>query len=122
MSLQWQTVAGGISGCSAVAASAYGAHGLKPSKEAYAKTFDSGSKMHLLHSVLLVATPAICGRGAKNPRMANITGALLTVGMTMFSGSCYAVAVTEDRSYGKAAPAGGLALMAGWLSFALLRR
>mmetsp|Transcript_46228 Transcript_46228/g.70697 ORF Transcript_46228/g.70697 Transcript_46228/m.70697 type:complete len:121 (+) Transcript_46228:264-626(+) len=120
MSLQWQAVVGGISGCSAVAASAYGAHGLKPSKDAYAKTFDSGSKMHLLHSVLLVATPAICGRG--NPRLAHLTGTLLTAGMTMFSGSCYAVAIKEDRSYGKAAPVGGLALMAGWLSFALLRR
>lgn len=120
MSLAWQRVLGGLSGCSAIGASAYGAHGLKPSKEAYSKAFDSGARFHLLHSALLIATPAICGR--KNLRMANISGALLTLGMAMFSGSCYAVALTEDRSNGKAAPIGGVALMAGWLSLALLRR
>lgn len=120
MSIAWQRVVGGISGCAAIGTSAYGAHGLKPSKEAYGKTFESGARFHLLHSILLVATPAICG--PKNIRIANVSGALLTLGMAMFSGSCYAVAVTEDRQYGKAAPAGGVALMAGWLSLVLIRR
>jgi uncharacterized membrane protein YgdD (TMEM256/DUF423 family) len=54
--------------------------------------------------------------------MATISGVFLTAGMAMFSGSCYAVGVTEDRAYGKAAPVGGLALMAGWISLALVRR
>ena len=120
MSLQWQRVIGGLSGCSAVGASAYGAHGLKPSKESFGKTFDSGARLQLLHSVLLMAIPSICGRS--NPRMATISGVFLTAGMAMFSGSCYAVGVTEDRAYGKAAPVGGFALMAGWISLALVRR
>lgn len=124
--LQWQRVVGGISGCMAVGASAYGAHGLKGKKEAYAKTFDSGARFQLLHSAVLVATPSICSSSSaaavRNIRAANVTGALLTVGMALFSGSCYAVAMTEDRAYGKAAPVGGFALMAGWLSFALIRR
>jgi uncharacterized membrane protein YgdD (TMEM256/DUF423 family) len=120
MSLAWQRVIGGLSGCTAIGTSAYGAHGLKPTKESYGKTFESGSRFHLLHSILLVATPSICGR--RNMRMANITGLLLTAGMVLFSGSCYAVALTEDRSVGKAAPIGGMALMAGWLSLAIVRR
>lgn len=120
MSLAWQRVLGGISGCIAIGTSAYGAHGLKPSKEAYQKTFDSGSRFHLLHSALLVAVPSICG--PKNVRIANASGAFLSLGIAMFSGSCYAVAVTEDRSIGKAAPFGGVALMAGWVSLALVRR
>jgi len=118
--LAWQRVLGGISGCTAIGTSAYGAHGLKPSKESYSKTFESGARFHLLHSILLVATPSICGRS--NRRIANVSGMLLTLGMAMFSGSCYAVALTEDRKNGKAAPAGGVALMAGWLSLALVRR
>jgi uncharacterized membrane protein YgdD (TMEM256/DUF423 family) len=120
MSLAWQRVVGGLSGCTAIGTSAYGAHGLKPSKESYSKTFESGSRFHLLHSILLVATPSICG--PRNVRMANISGALLTVGMALFSGSCYAVALTEDRSVGKAAPVGGMALMAGWIALALVKR
>lgn len=120
MSFAWQRVVGGISGCVAIGASAYGAHGLKPSNEAYAKTFDSGARFHLLHSILLMATPSICG--AKNARMANISGSLLTLGMVMFSGSCYLAGVTEKRENGKLAPYGGFALMAGWLSLAIVRR
>jgi uncharacterized membrane protein YgdD (TMEM256/DUF423 family) len=120
MSLQWQRMIGGLSGSFAVGASAYGAHGLKATKETYKQTFDTGARLQLLHSALLVATPSICG--PQNIRAANLAGALLTIGITLFSGSCYAVGVTEDRQYGKAAPLGGLALMAGWLSFCLIRK
>ena len=121
MSIAWQRVVGSISGCTAIGTSAYGAHGLKPSKETYGKTFESGSRFHLLHSILLLSTPTICGH-KKNIRLANVSGAFLTLGITLFSGSCYAVAITEDRQNGKLAPMGGVALMAGWLSLALVRR
>ena len=121
MSLQWQRILGGVSGCIGVGASAYGAHGLKPKKEIYQKTFDTGARFQLLHSALLVATPTICGVG-KKARISHISGALFSVGIVLFSGSCYTVGITEDRSYGKAAPAGGIALMAGWLSLALVKR
>jgi uncharacterized membrane protein YgdD (TMEM256/DUF423 family) len=120
MSLQWQRVIGGLSGCFAVGASAYGAHGLKAMEESYKQTFDTGARQQLIHSLLLVATPSIAG--AKNVRAANVTGALLTMGIAFFSGPCYAVGITQDRQYGKAAPLGGFALMAGWLSFCLIRK
>jgi uncharacterized membrane protein YgdD (TMEM256/DUF423 family) len=49
-------------------------------------------------------------------------GTLFAAGIVLFSGSCYAVGFTEDRSVGKLAPVGGFALIGGWLSLALLRR
>jgi uncharacterized membrane protein YgdD (TMEM256/DUF423 family) len=116
----WQRVVGGISGAFAVGASAYGSHGLKPSKEAYGKTFDAAARFQLLHSALLVAVPAICG-GSKT-RAARVSGMLFTAGTLLFSGSCYAVALKEDQALGKAAPIGGFALMAGWLSLAILKK
>ena len=45
-----------------------------------------------------------------------------TAGIVLFSGSCYAVGLKEDRSLGKLAPIGGFGLIGGWLSLALLRR
>jgi len=121
MSFEWQRVIGCISGAISVGASAYGAHGLKPKKgEAFSKTFDTGARLQLLHSILLTAVPSISG--GYRTRAATVSGAFLTVGMALFSGSCYAVGVTEDRKYGKAAPVGGLCLMAGWLSLGLIRK
>jgi uncharacterized membrane protein YgdD (TMEM256/DUF423 family) len=125
MSYQWQCIVGGLSGAISVGTSAYGAHGLKSSstkdKEMvnYVKTFDTGARLHMLHSILLTATPAICT--AARPRAAIVSGAFFTAGIVLFSGSCYMVGVTENRKYGKAAPIGGLCLMAGWLSLGLIR-
>jgi hypothetical protein len=52
-------------------------------------------------------------------RRPNLVGALASAGILLFSGSCYACALREDRSLGKAAPYGGFALMGAWLAFAL---
>ena len=101
---------------------AYGAHGFRDKKETYKNTFETGSRYQLLHSALLVATPAICKSSSSSSKAANIAGVMLTLGMGLFSGSCYAVALKEDRSYGKLAPIGGFSLMGGWLALAFLRR
>lgn len=73
--------------------------------------FQRGNNYHLLHSILLAAAPL-----ARKPQL---VGALAGSGILLFSGSCYAVALLEDRSYGKGAPFGGFALIAAWLSLAL---
>jgi len=44
---------------------------------------------------------------------------LATLGIIGFSGSCYVVALTEDRTWSAGAPFGGMALIAAWLAFAL---
>ena len=64
MSDPWQCLIGSLSGAISVVASAYGAHGLKSSSNdktmsSYGKAFDAGARMHLYHSIILTATPAI---------------------------------------------------------------
>ena len=54
----WHKVAA-LSGASAVALGAYGAHGLQPADKSFLDTFDRGNKYHLLHSLLLVAAPHV---------------------------------------------------------------
>lgn len=117
--MQWQRVLGGLSGAISVGTGAYGAHGLKGTEETYIKVFETGSRYQLIHSALLAATPAICGSGT---RASKVAGACFTAGIVLFSGSCYAVGLKEDRSLGKLAPIGGFGLIGGWLSLALLRR
>lgn len=117
--MQWQRVIGGISGAMSVGTGAYGAHGLKDKQEAYIKVFETGSRYQLIHSALLAVTPAICGPAT---RASQIAGSLFVTGIVLFSGSCYAVGLKEDRSLGKLAPLGGFSLMGGWLSLALLRK
>ncbi|KAJ0701002.1 hypothetical protein HanOQP8_Chr10g0374441 [Helianthus annuus] len=41
-------------------------------------------------------------------------GGLLATGIVAFSGTCYAVAFLEDRTYAKVAPLGGFAFIAAW--------
>jgi uncharacterized membrane protein YgdD (TMEM256/DUF423 family) len=105
----------GLSGASAVALGAYGAHGLK--REAnFVATFATGSNYHLLHSVML-ASCAMSLTGRK--RLVCCT--LFATGIVLFSGSCYTVALMEQRKpYSYPAPIGGLALVAGWGALALL--
>uniref|UniRef100_A0A7S4IW56 Uncharacterized protein n=1 Tax=Odontella aurita TaxID=265563 RepID=A0A7S4IW56_9STRA len=118
--MQWQRLVGGLSGAASVGAGAYGAHGLRGKDQSYVRSYETGARYHLVHSALLVATPSICGGG--RTRAATAAGAFLTTGIGLFCGSCYAVGVTEDRAYGKAAPAGGVSLILGWVSLALLRK
>ncbi len=46
-------------------------------------------------------------------------GGLFAGGTALFCGSCYAVALAQDRALGKGAPVGGSMLIAGWLALAL---
>jgi len=117
--MQWQRVVGGLSGAMSVGTGAYGAHGLKGKEESYVKVFETGSRYQLLHSAVLVATPSICGSSS---RAGKVAGVCFATGILLFSGSCYAVGLNEDRSLGKLAPVGGFGLIGGWLSLALLRR
>jgi len=97
----------GVSGAAAVGLAAYGAHGLHCAPD-LKRSFENGNRMHVVNLCLLVAAPVL-------PRPA-LTGFLFVAGTVVFSGSCYTVAVTNDKAYGKLAPVGGLTLMAAWLS------
>ena len=75
------------------------------------KAFENGNKMHLIHSVMLAVCPRL-------PRP-KLSAALFFAGTAIFSGSCYAAALSGDRANGKFAPVGGTTLIAAWLSLVL---
>jgi len=106
----WHTAAA-ISGATAVGLGAYGAHKFKPSDPKWVVVYQRGSEYHLIHTLLLAGAPL-----ARRP---NVVGGLALTGVVLFSGSCYAAALTEDRSNSMFAPFGGFALIGAWLALAL---
>ena len=81
-----------------MALGAYGAHAFKPKDDYYNLVFEKANKYHFMGSFLLALAPL-----TKRP---SLVGGLASLGLLGFSGSCYAVALTEDRSVGKLAPFG----------------
>jgi uncharacterized membrane protein YgdD (TMEM256/DUF423 family) len=101
----------------AVAAGAIGAHGLKDKPEKERADWKTATQYQLAHSLALAILPLYQKSHARS-----VTGALFTSGILLFSGSIYAYVWTNNVKVTGAAPVGGMALIAGWLSLALLKR
>lgn len=66
---------------------------------------------------------ALLALGILNPlekRRINIAGGLFLTGITIFSGSLYALVLTQNRKLGAITPIGGLAFIGGWIALAAL--
>jgi uncharacterized membrane protein YgdD (TMEM256/DUF423 family) len=110
----WLAVAAGL-GASAMAFGAGGAHALRSQiLPGYLPTFETGVRYHLIHAVALLALALVADR-----RPVNLPAALFTLGVVLFSGSLYALALGAPTRLGIVTPFGGVALLLGWL--ALLR-
>src|SRR5580765_6921416 len=93
----------------AVALGAFGAHALKTTLQA-SGMLDAWNKAVLYHLVHAVALVALALHGAGN----RATYFLLAAGILLFSGSLYAMALTNVRWLGAITPLGGLCFLAGW--------
>ena len=112
------TIAGTL-GFSAVLLGAFGAHGLRdkvapPMLEIYR----TGVLYHLVHAVVLVGIAGVQDR----LRSARLTATLFAVGIAIFSGSLYILALSGVRLWGAVTPLGGVALLAGWGTLLLPRK
>lgn len=101
----------------AVALGAFGAHGLKPTLLANGTlaTFETGALYHLVHAVVLLIL-------AQREPLARGAFVLFAVGIVIFSGSLYVLAITNLKWLGAIAPLGGLGLLGGWFALAFARR
>jgi uncharacterized membrane protein YgdD (TMEM256/DUF423 family) len=112
---------GAINALVAVAAGAFGAHGLR-SRVApeLLVTFETGARYHMYHALGLFAVAWVIARGGGAARPA---GWLMLAGIVLFSGSLYALALTGVRALGAITPVGGLGFLASWalLAWAALR-
>ena len=97
-----------------MALGAFGAHALKGhlSSEALS-VWQTAVQYHFWHALALLATPRLAGAWAK------AAGWLFITGVLVFSGSLYALALEAPRALGMITPVGGMALILGWLAFAV---
>lgn len=73
---------------------------------------------HIYHALGLFAVGSVCQR-LPDSRYARYAGYTLAAGVSLFSGSLYAFALSGARWLTAFAPAGGLALIAGWILLAV---
>jgi uncharacterized membrane protein YgdD (TMEM256/DUF423 family) len=93
----------------AVALGAFGAHGLKQTLETQGM-LDVWNKAVLYHFIHAIALLVLALYGAAN----RSAWWLLFAGIFIFSGSLYAMALTNFRWLGAITPIGGLCFLAGW--------
>jgi uncharacterized membrane protein YgdD (TMEM256/DUF423 family) len=108
---------GALNAAIAVAAGAFAAHGLRDRLATRAlEVFETGARYQMYHAIALVLAGIIASvAGAGGARGAQLAGWLFQVGIVLFSGSLYALALTDVRALGAVTPFGGLAFLAGWL-------
>ncbi len=99
-----------------VALGAFGAHGLRNRLDAaMLDVFHTAVLYHFLHALGILLVAALARAGALTPIVQNRVCWLLLVGIVIFSGSLYALAISGIRVLGAITPIGGLAFIAGWL-------
>ncbi len=102
---------GALNGAIAVAAGAFAAHGLKDRLEPkLLEVFETAARYQMYHALAMVLAGLLAAR---------VPGFLLQIGIVLFSGSLYLLALTNTPWLGAVTPFGGLAFIAGWLWLAV---
>ena len=112
----WITL-GGIFAFLAVAFGAFGAHGLETRLTSQMlEVYKTGAYYQMVHALGLIF---IGQRVELHPRsrLLQISGALLALGILLFSGSLYILAISGERRWGMVTPLGGLCFLVGWALF-----
>jgi len=108
----------GVNGFLAVALGAFGAHGLRSSlagaqnEVRRLQVWETASQYHLIHALALGLIAYVCTRTPATS--AHVAGWLFQAGILLFSGSLYALSITNVTKLGAVTPFGGLCFLAGW--------
>ena len=106
-----------------VALGALGAHAVKGAVLGLPDALDrlgwweTGARYHLVHA-LAVGLVAVLSAHVSG-RFPNLAAGLFTLGIILFSGSLYVMAITGVRWLGAVTPFGGMFFLAGWLALGL---
>lgn len=114
---QKAVLAAALFGLLGVAAGAFGAHGLESRVSAeQLEWWATAARYQQIHAVVLL----VLGLGAGPWTRWRSTAAWChAIGMVVFAGTLYAMALGGPRWLGAVTPLGGLALIAGWAAIAI---
>jgi uncharacterized membrane protein YgdD (TMEM256/DUF423 family) len=117
-------VASGVAGALAVLLGAFGAHGLRaflaPLADGAERRawWETAAHYHLVHALAIAVAGLVAGK-TDGAGPASAAGFCYVGGILLFSGSLYAMALTNIRGLGAVTPIGGLLFIAGWVALAL---
>lgn len=99
----------------AVATGAFGAHGLRGRIDDYAlQIYEKAVFYHITHALGIILVAIISHSGLVSGSAAEKIALILLIGVFLFSGSLYLLAVTGIRWLGAITPIGGSAFIFAW--------
>lgn len=111
---QFALLAGSIYGLLGVLLGAFGAHAMRDRlSPEMLRVWETAVQYQFWHALALLAVGLLAARVAGT--WLNAAGVAFALGVLIFSGSLYALALTGVRVLGAVTPFGGLLLIAGWL-------
>lgn len=109
--LQWVSIFGAL----AVMIGAFGAHALKSSLSEYAiGVYETGVLYHFIHT--LAAGLVVALSGQLSSKASTVAVNCFLIGIAVFSGSLYLLAITGISWLGAITPIGGVMFILGWCS------
>lgn len=106
-------IIGAVNAMLAVALGAFGAHGLEGKlSEKYMDVWDKATAYQMYHALGIIAIAILNGTTKMN---LNTAGWLMTLGIVIFSGSLYLLALTQIKVLGAITPIGGVLFIASWV-------
>ncbi|MFN4262469.1 MAG: DUF423 domain-containing protein [Thioalkalivibrionaceae bacterium] len=111
----WLTLAG-LLGFTAVALGAFGAHALAERFAAHPRASDwwnTAFQYQIVHTLALIGLVAVWAR--LSPNWANAAAIAWILGVIVFAGTLYAMALGAPKWLGAITPIGGTTLLAGWI-------
>jgi uncharacterized membrane protein YgdD (TMEM256/DUF423 family) len=113
---------GAILGGLSVASGAFASHALREKiSERSLQIFETAARYQMYHALALLLVALLLSIYQQSPPPTLLaSGWLFIIGIALFSGSLYALSLTNVKILGAIAPLGGAAFIAGWgaLAFA----
>jgi uncharacterized membrane protein YgdD (TMEM256/DUF423 family) len=100
----------------AVMIGAFAAHGLKSILGGYQLgLFETAARYQMYHALALMIVGLVSLQNRFSERLLKLAALAFSVGILLFSGSLYLLALSGIRWLGAITPLGGTAFLAGWL-------
>jgi len=116
--MNW-TAVGAVFMALAVGLGAFGAHALKERLDEYSQgVYEKAVFYHFIHGLGILLVSLLARTGILSASGAERAGWLMALGIVLFSGSLYALAISGVRVLGAVTPFGGVAFIAAWVLLA----
>jgi len=116
--MNW-TAVGAVFMALAVGMGAFGAHALKERLDEYSQgVYEKAVFYHFVHGIGILLVSLLARSGILSASGEARAGWLMALGIVLFSGSLYTLAISGARILGAVTPFGGVAFIIGWIILA----